>query len=251
MTKNYDCQRDGVPKSDRRRHDRGPADPSEPCPMPDLDECIQREDDGVGRSDPAVEAKPTAAEVTGEAVGKWEGAEEWMPLAWELCAEENGEDSCEELVWEGGPIPEPWGDRWLKYEDEAKRLIALVRRCVPLTTPSASPSEAQKAVATVQVWNKGGSGEFVTATGIEKLPDGTLLYTHPSAGAGVPQEVAMLPLDAVLLAGKFAKDEWLKTLSPRPDVAFDLVPTWRDAFATAIQRAAAAAWGIRLKGDKS
>lgn len=58
---------------------------------------------------------------------KWEGAEGWEPLAWQLCAEENGEDACSELIWEGGPIPEPWGDRWLKYEDEAKRLIKLVR----------------------------------------------------------------------------------------------------------------------------
>lgn len=58
----------------------------------------------------------------------WEGAEYWMPLAWELCAEECGEDACNELIWEGGPIPEPWGDRWLKYEDEAKRLIALVQK---------------------------------------------------------------------------------------------------------------------------
>ena len=60
--------------------------------------------------------------------GKWDGAEDWMPLAWKLCADENGEEACTELVWEGGPVPEPWGDRWLKYEDEAKRLIALVRK---------------------------------------------------------------------------------------------------------------------------
>ena len=70
--------------------------------------------------------------------GKWEGAEEWMPLAWELCADECGEDACNELVWEGGPVPEPWGDRWLKYEDEAKRLIALVRKHVPAAPPPAA-----------------------------------------------------------------------------------------------------------------
>ena len=60
------------------------------------------------------------------ATKNWEGAEYWMPLAWELCADECGEDACNELIFEGGPIPELWGDRWLKYEDEAKRLIALV-----------------------------------------------------------------------------------------------------------------------------
>lgn len=61
---------------------------------------------------------------------KWEGAEEWMPLAWELCANECGEEACTELIWEGGPIPEPWGDRWLKYEDQAKEMIAMVRKHV-------------------------------------------------------------------------------------------------------------------------
>jgi hypothetical protein len=67
---------------------------------------------------------------------KWEGCEGWEPLAWALCAEEHGEEACTELIWEGGPVPEPWGDRWLKYEDEAKRLIALVREHVP-----AAPSQ--------------------------------------------------------------------------------------------------------------
>ncbi len=61
----------------------------------------------------------------------WEGAKEWEKLAWHLCAEENGEDACNELIWEGGPMPEPWGDRWLKYEGEARRMIALVRTHVP------------------------------------------------------------------------------------------------------------------------
>lgn len=62
---------------------------------------------------------------------KWEGAEGWEQLAWELCANECGEDACNELIWEGGPVPEPWGERWLKYEDEAKRLLAMVRKYAP------------------------------------------------------------------------------------------------------------------------
>lgn len=66
-------------------------------------------------------------EPVGEAVA-WEGGEGWESLAWELCADENGEDACNELIWEGGPVPEPWGERWLKYEDEAKRLIKLVHK---------------------------------------------------------------------------------------------------------------------------
>lgn len=89
---------------------------------------------------------------SGEPADKWEGAEEWMPLAWELCADECGEDACTELVWEGGPVPEPWGDRWLKYEDEAKRLIALVRKHVPApqAAPAPQPSAPADALALLQ-----------------------------------------------------------------------------------------------------
>lgn len=72
---------------------------------------------------------------------RWYGAEEWMPLAWELCADECGEEACNELVWEGGPVPEPWGERWLKYEDEAKRLIALVRKHLPAAAPAAQAEQ--------------------------------------------------------------------------------------------------------------
>jgi hypothetical protein len=67
---------------------------------------------------------------------KWEGAEEWMPLAWALCANECGEEACTELIWEGGPIKEPWGDRWLKYEDQAKEMIVMVRKHVATPTPA-------------------------------------------------------------------------------------------------------------------
>ena len=69
----------------------------------------------------------------------WDGAEEWEQLAWNLCAEEGGEESCTELLWDGGPIPEPWGDRWLKYEGEAKRMISLVRKFT--APPEPAPSE--------------------------------------------------------------------------------------------------------------
>lgn len=79
---------------------------------------------------------------------KWEGAEDWEPLAWQLCAEENGEDACSELIWEGGPIPEPWGDRWLKYEDEAKRLIKLVREYASPAAKDAGLVAALKGAAT-------------------------------------------------------------------------------------------------------
>ena len=70
----------------------------------------------------------------------WTGGEGWEQLAWHLCAEEHGEDACDEMIWEGGPIPEPWGDRWLKYESDAKRMIELVRKFYthPPTTSAGS-----------------------------------------------------------------------------------------------------------------
>lgn len=80
----------------------------------------------------------------------WEGGEGWESLAWELCADENGEDSCNELIWEGGPVPEPWGDRWLKYEDEAKRLIALVRKHTTPPATQAALTAALEALKTAQ-----------------------------------------------------------------------------------------------------
>lgn len=94
----------------------------------------------------------------------WQGAEEWESLAFELCANENGEGACNELIWEGGPIKEPWGERWLKYEDEAKRMIALVRKHV--AAPPAAPAdmvmvpkepthEMLYAMAELDGWRKG------------------------------------------------------------------------------------------------
>jgi hypothetical protein len=83
------------------------------------------------------QAAPKAApqQEAQEPVG-WDGAEEWEKLAWHLCAEENGEDACNELIWDGGPIPGPWGERWLSYEDEARRMIDLVRTHVPAPQPA-------------------------------------------------------------------------------------------------------------------
>lgn len=132
---------------------------------------------------------------------KWEGAEEWMPLAWELCANENGEDACTELVLEGGPIPEPWGDRWLKYEDQAKEMIALVRKHVPaLAAASAAPVQAVPGWALVPLH---ATPEMVSAAeGVEDLyKRGTpqtwaavfraMLAAAPAApqAPAVPQEV--------------------------------------------------------------
>lgn len=106
-------------------------------------------DDALREYAESLEREPVAS-------GKWEGAEYWMPLAWELCAEEGGEESCNELLWCGGPIKEPWGDRWLQYEDEAKRLIALVSKHAPTHPPRSEPpkmTEAEiEAIAHRKAW---------------------------------------------------------------------------------------------------
>lgn len=67
-----------------------------------------------------------AAEYADVPLEEWNG-EGWESLAWHLCAEENGEDACNDLLWVGGTVPEPWGDRWQKYEGDAKRMIRLVK----------------------------------------------------------------------------------------------------------------------------
>ncbi len=49
----------------------------------------------------------------------------WEMLAMALAREEH--DDIHHLIWEGGPVPEPWGEVWQKYEGDASRMIALVR----------------------------------------------------------------------------------------------------------------------------
>lgn len=104
------------------------------------------------------EAAPTVVEPA-----RWEGGEGWESLAWELCADENGEDACNELIWEGGTIPEPWGDRWMKYEGEAKRLIALVHKHV--ATPLRAPTVVEPAGKLHQdgyfTWNRRAGKDYV------------------------------------------------------------------------------------------
>ena len=95
----------------------------------------------------------------------WEGGEGWESLAWELCADENGEDSCNELIWEGGPIPEPWGDHWMKYEEEAKRLIALVQKHT--TPPQRKPLSEEEIGAILEDVNAYGTRLYTFARAIE------------------------------------------------------------------------------------
>ena len=106
----------------------------------------------------------------------WEGAERWEPLAMFLCADENGSDSCHELIWEGYP-PEPWGERWQKYEREAKRMIDLVSQY------AAPPVITQhEPVTTVEDrYNADGKSCHIT----DDLPAGMPLYAAPPVAAPV------------------------------------------------------------------
>jgi hypothetical protein len=111
---------------------------------------------------------------------KWEGAEEWMPLAWELCANECGEEACTELIWEGGPIPEPWGDRWMKYEDQAKEMIAMVRASL---AAAQAPAPAQ--------------GSWVSAEDVQRLARDLDIAINGEAGAATAPQLCDVVAQAV------------------------------------------------------
>lgn len=137
----------------------------------------------LGACAAALESTTPPERVQGEAA--WENSEGWESLAWELCADEHGEEACSELIWEGGPVPEPWGDRWLKYEDEAKRLIALVHKHVPATPPTA-PAQASEGAAP-EGWREA----------IQRLRDGVSSGSRSVSDMETEQAIAFPLLDAV------------------------------------------------------
>lgn len=75
-----------------------------------------------------VDSRPTATSAAATPQDEREAynGEEWELLAMALAAEEH--DDIHAMIYEGGPIPEPWGEVWQRYEDDAKRMIALVRK---------------------------------------------------------------------------------------------------------------------------
>lgn len=54
-------------------------------------------------------------------------------------AKSDGHDDPNHLIWEGGPIPEPWGEVWCRYEEPAKEILRLVDGC--LTPKGCTPVE--------------------------------------------------------------------------------------------------------------
>jgi hypothetical protein len=193
--------------------------------------------DEVGQSAQQAPAAQPVADA-GPLSGKWEDAEEWMPLAWELCAEECGEEACTELVWEGGPIPEPWGDRWLKYEGEAKRLIALVRKCTAGAAPGAQQAEPQP------VSDSSFEGWFSTYSPAGKGDEQRARDAYAaglSDAAAHPQQPAPQPLTVTRIDPGFRWDGKSQHHVPNLLIEFEPVPAngpsdakgWRDRDALA------------------
>lgn len=198
--------------------------------------------------------------------GDWEGAEEWMPLAWHLCAEENGEESCNELVWEGGPIPEPWGERWLKYEDEAKRMIALVREH---TAPQPAPAERAPLIDSPTLtarWQEFGRTQ-ACRDAIKWAQEGEIpgaLFTAfragmqwqcgPQASAWMPQASAFAaPAERKPLTYEQAAEAWRAwEQQPAPDHWWDVAEEHRRkaAYIAGLQDGERAhSIGVRLEGQ--
>lgn len=163
----------------------------------------------------------------------WHGAEEWMPLAWELCANECGEEACTELVWEGGPIPEPWGDRWLKYEDQAKDMIAMVRKSLwAVAADAAQGGEAVQVpkglarsdadfwlrhrTAIIEACRAEGFAIVSTAHSVRLMRLGKIeaQITHPAPAPAVPAGYALAPAAKIIswVNGSYSRNyklEWL------------------------------------------
>jgi hypothetical protein len=114
-------------------------------------------------------------------------------------------------------------------------------------------SEAQKAVARLRRYKTPEGHEHWEFVGERypffDLPHGEhTLYTHPSAGAGVPQEVAMLT-EAEILDGWGYADTLNSTSGPPHRGLKRELETFANGARWA-ERVRAAAWGIRLKGDR-
>ena len=62
-----------------------------------------------------------------------------------------------------------------RYDEDPDFVVSAKALKELLKTHTLVPNEP---VAVVEVWNQGGSGEFVTANGIESLPHGTKLYAQ-------------------------------------------------------------------------
>ena len=170
------------------------------------------------------ELEANRADLAKQALVAWDSGEEWEPLALCLCAEENGLDSCHELIWEGYP-PEPWGERWQKYEREAKRMIDLVSQY------AAPPVITQhEPVTTVEDrYNADGKSCHIT----DDLPAGMKLYADPPVAAPVRPNDSELEM----IARAHGTGGW-QTLG-------DMV-----TFARAIESAVLRANGFKLEGEQ-
>ena len=164
------------------------------------------------------------ADLAKQALVAWDSGEEWEPLAFCLCAEENGLDSSHELIWEGYP-PEPWGERWQKYEREAKRMIDLVSQY------AAPPVITQHEPVTTVDDRHNADGKSCHIT--DDLPAGMPLYAAPPVAAPVRPNDSELEM----IARAHGTGGW-QTLG-------DMV-----TFARAIESAVLRANGFKLEGEQ-
>lgn len=68
-------------------------------------------------------------EMTPEEIAEYEAHEKavYDVALWLMAREGEDEGDPHELLYSGGPIPEPWGERWQRWEDAAREVVALVK----------------------------------------------------------------------------------------------------------------------------
>ena len=213
--------------------------------LADYHDCRQEEADSAGADcfGNKARAKELREHLAQPEPVAWEGGEEWEPLAWALCADENGEEACRELIYEGGAAPEPWGERWLKYEDDARRMIAWVRKYTAPPVPAgwqltlnypqiiqlvAMYADDEDCEMTLHQ-GVGHSGDGIYASHAEYPEEGSVLLDPNEKVASdlskaIPAGMVLVPVEGLLWVTWWPDDDKQQVLAafalPRHAVAF-------------------------------
>ena len=83
----------------------------------------------------------------------WWGDEGHIAAVAVALCERDGEDPFY-LIWEGGTVPEPWGEVWQRREREAEDLIKLVTESHKLAAAAYEQALASAAVADAEATAK-------------------------------------------------------------------------------------------------
>lgn len=68
-----------------------------------------------------------AQPMTPEEVAEYERHEESVfAVACWLMERDGDEHEPHDMIWSCGTIPEPWGEAWQRYEDDARKLVGMV-----------------------------------------------------------------------------------------------------------------------------